>query len=122
VRFLADMGVSQRVASWLRDQGHDVRHLRDEGLQRLPDDKIFAKAKREGRVVLTFDLDFSDILAFSGSRTASVVLFRLRNTRSPFVIQRLHVVLGHCIEALEQGAIVVVDDWRHRVRRLPLRP
>lgn len=49
-RFLADMGVSMHVVDWLRSKGHDVLHLRDEGLQRLPNGKIFWKAKREDRV------------------------------------------------------------------------
>jgi len=31
MRFLADMGVSLRLVQWLREQGHDVVHLRDEG-------------------------------------------------------------------------------------------
>ena len=43
LRFLADMGVSLRVASWLRDRGHDVAHLRDEGLHRMPDCDILQK-------------------------------------------------------------------------------
>ena len=42
MRFLADMGVSQRVVEWLRVGGHDVIHLRDEGLQTLPNGEIFA--------------------------------------------------------------------------------
>jgi predicted nuclease of predicted toxin-antitoxin system len=29
MRFLADMGISLRTVSWLREQGHDVVHLRD---------------------------------------------------------------------------------------------
>jgi predicted nuclease of predicted toxin-antitoxin system len=41
MRFLADMGVSQQVIEWLRTTGHDAVHLRDEGLQRLPNGEIF---------------------------------------------------------------------------------
>ncbi len=63
MRFLADMGVSLRVAEHLRTGGHDVCHLSDEGLQRLPDGEIFQKATAEKRVVLTFDLDFGEIAA-----------------------------------------------------------
>jgi hypothetical protein len=37
VRFLADMGVDVRIVEWLRREGHDAHHLRDEGLQRMPD-------------------------------------------------------------------------------------
>lgn len=35
IRFLADMGVSWRVVEWLRSQGYDAKHLREEGLGRL---------------------------------------------------------------------------------------
>ena len=50
MRFLADMGVSLGVCDWLRQQGHDVVHLRDQGLQRLPNGEIFAKAANEDRI------------------------------------------------------------------------
>lgn len=46
MRFLADMGVDVRVVRWLRERGHDAKHLRDEGLQRMPDGEIFTKAIR----------------------------------------------------------------------------
>jgi len=120
MRFLADMGVAIRVVEWLRDQGYDARHLREEELQRLPDDQIFRKAVAEDRVVLTFDLDFGEIVAFSGRQNVSVVLFRLQNTRAPHVIDRLSVVLQEALSALEQGAVVVVEESRFRIRRLPI--
>ena len=44
---------------------HDALHLREQGLQRLPDEHIFRKAIAEDRTVLTFDLDFAEIVAFS---------------------------------------------------------
>lgn len=120
MRFLADMGVSQQVVEWLRTRGHDAAHLRDEDLQRLPDSEIFQKARREKRVVLTFDLDFGEILAASGDEIVSVILFRLRNTRAAFVIQRLDDVLNRSSDELSQGPIAVVEDGRYRVRKLPI--
>jgi predicted nuclease of predicted toxin-antitoxin system len=120
MRFLADMGVAQQVVEWLRDNGHDAVHLRDEGLHRLPNGDIFKKAAQEQRVVRTFDLDFGEILAACGGLVVSVILFRLRNTRTVFVIQRLDDVLKQSSAALSQGAIVVVEDGRHRIRILPI--
>jgi predicted nuclease of predicted toxin-antitoxin system len=120
MRFLADMGVSQRVVEWLRNAGHDAVHLRDEGLQTLPNGEIFQKAAREQRMVLTFDLDFGEILAACGGQVVSVILFRLRNTRANTVIQRLDDVLAQSSTDLSQGALVVVEDGRHRVRKLPI--
>ena len=61
-----------RVVSWLNSQGHDATHLRDEGLQRLPNGEIFDKAVAEGRIIVTFDLDFARSLRFpKGARPAS---------------------------------------------------
>ena len=93
MRFLADMGVSATVVLWLKERGYDALHLRDEGLQRLPDREIFGKAMTENRVILTFDLDFGEIAALSEGEKCSVIVFRLRNTRTPHVIARLDSVL-----------------------------
>ena len=118
MRFLADMGVAQRIVEWLRAEGHDAVHLREEGLQRMPNGDIFKKAVAEDRVILTFDLDFGEIVALSGTRQTSVVLFRLHNTRTPHVIDRLKTVLKHSTETLEHGAVIIVEESRHRTRRL----
>jgi predicted nuclease of predicted toxin-antitoxin system len=97
MRFLADMGVDIRVVNWLRQRGHDAKHLRDEGLHRIPNGEIFAKAISENRVILTFDLDFGEIVALSGRQKSSVIVFRLHNTRTPHVIDRLTAVLSSAI-------------------------
>jgi len=120
MNFLADMGVSMGVVSWLQSGGHDARHLRNEGLERLADEKVFHKAAAEKRVILTFDLDFGEILALSRGEIVSVILFRLNNATTEFVIRRLAAVVVDAGEVLEAGAIVVVEDGRHRIRRLPL--
>ena len=120
MRFLTDMCVDIKVVKWLQKQGHDVTHLRDEGLQRLPNGEIFSKAISENRVLLTFDLDFGEIVALSKRQRTSVILFRLRNTRTAHVIDRLNVVLKESSEALKKGAVVVVEEGRHRIRYLPI--
>lgn len=120
MRFLADMGVADRVVKWLRSQGHDVVHLREHGLHRLPDLEIVAKALAERRVILTFDLDFGEIVALAGGRRIGVILFRLHNTRPLHVVDRLTTALTDSMVALEQGAVVVVEETRHRVRLLPI--
>jgi predicted nuclease of predicted toxin-antitoxin system len=120
MRFLADMGISHIVVTWLQAQGHDATHLRDEGLHRLENGEIFTKALRESRIILTWDLDFTEILALSGRHTVSAVIFRLVNTRSAHVIERLARVLQESAQDLEDGAIISVEEARHRVRLLPL--
>lgn len=108
MRFLADMGVNQRIVEWLRDQGHETVHLSDEGLQRLTDRDVFAKAAGEHRILLTFDLDFGEIAMLSADQAAGVVIFRLRNARTAHVLDRLGAVLTGFTAELEDGAVVLV--------------
>ena len=104
-------------ASWLNSQGHDATHLRDEGLQ--PNGEIFDKAIAESRVIVTFDRDFGEIAALSKGRKTGVILFRLRNTRTSFVVQRLSEIIAEYPDALARGAIVIVEEARQRVREFP---
>ncbi len=118
-RFLVDMCADVRIAEFLASGGHDVKHLRDEKLHRLPNGEIFTKAAAERRIVVTFDLDFGEIIAFSQNRNVSAVVFRLRNTRAHHVIGRLGLVLARVLTFLESGAIVIIEESRFRVRHLP---
>jgi F420-0:gamma-glutamyl ligase len=49
-----------------------------------------------------------------------VILFRLHNTRSERVNERLSKVIDESAKELTDGAIVVVEESRHRVRKLPI--
>lgn len=120
MRILADMGVDVRLINWLRQHGHDAKHLRDEGLHRMPNGEIFAKAISENRTIITFDLGFGEIIALAKGQKASVILFRLHNTRTSHLIDRLATVLADSTDALDRGAVVVVEESRHRVRYLPV--
>jgi len=116
------MGVSLATVAALRAADHDAVHLRDEGLIRLPDPEIAAKAVAENRIVLTFDLDFGDILATAKREAPTVVIFRLRNQTPAAVNPRLFRVIADCAQELASGAIVIVEDEGFRLRRLPIRP
>jgi len=120
MKLLADVGISMATVHALRQQGHDIVHLREQGLQRLPDPEIMEKARAEGRIVLTFDLDFADLLALGVSDSPSVVIFRLRDETPVSVNPRLLEVLDERSRELETGALIVVEDSRYRMRRLPI--
>ncbi len=120
MKFLADMGISLRTVQWLREQGFDTVHLRDQGLQLLPDTEIIEKAYQESRIILTIDLDFPQLLATSKRQLPSVVLFRLGNENYDLINDRLSVILRECRGVLEAGAIISVTDRMLRIRLLPV--
>ena len=108
MRFLSDMGVSRSTAEELRRREHDVIHLSEEKLHRLPDDEILNLARRERRVILTFDLDFGDLLAAGAFSLPSVIIFRLQDQTPASVTPKLLTLIFERGREIEEGAIVIV--------------
>lgn len=119
MRFLADMGISPETVTWLRSLGYDAVHLHELGLDRARDSAILEKAREEGRVILTHDLDFGELIAASGARLPSIVVFRLRSMHPEKVDGYLRRIVIEQQESLVQGAVLSVTEGQVRVRLLP---
>ena len=120
MKFLADMGISPKTVAFLQSLGHDALHLHAQGLDRSPDSIILEKARNEQRILLTHDLDFGELIAASGTKLPSVVIFRLRNMHHERVDRYLGRIVAQHQNALEQGAVISVTEGQIRVRLLPL--
>ena len=121
MRFLADAGISPKTVEFLNQLGHDTVHVRELGMQRAVDHEIIDRARREDRIVLTFDLDFGEILALGVQDRPSVILFRLQDETADSVNRRVAPVLRDQREALESGALILVEEARYRLRKLPIK-
>lgn len=120
MKFLLDMGLAQSTARFLRQQGYDALHLRDQDLQRLDDAIIIAKAVAETRIILTHDLDFGRFIALGRYQVPSVITFRMSDMRACQVDLRLAKVLSRFAAELLDGAMISVTDQSIRVRQLPV--
>ncbi|NBD35476.1 MAG: hypothetical protein GVY30_05705 [Chloroflexi bacterium] len=120
MKFLADMGISPQSVAFLRDLDIEAIHLHELSLDRLPDSEILEKARREGYIVLTHDLDFGELLALSGAEVPSVVIFRLQNMRPENINRYLKILISEHQTTLDKGAILSVNEGRIRVRQLPI--
>jgi predicted nuclease of predicted toxin-antitoxin system len=120
MRFLADAGISPKTVEFLKQLGHEATHVRTLGMQRAPDAQVIALVRTDGSVVLSFDLDFGDLLALGVTDKPSVILFRLADERAESVNRRLSTVLNEQVTELESGALILVQDTRYRVRKLPI--
>ncbi|HHW19262.1 MAG TPA: DUF5615 family PIN-like protein [Firmicutes bacterium] len=122
MRFLVDNALSPWIAGELRQFGHDVVHVREIGMASASDAEILALAVREKRIVLTADTDFGTIMARTRADSPSVIIFRQSDKRPMRLLNLLTTNLSRIAPYLEKGAVVVFQNQRIRVRRLPLLP
>jgi hypothetical protein len=81
------------------------------------DDELWQAAQREGRLLITQDLDFSDIRAFAPGKHHGLLLIRLRLPSRQALIARLIDIFRRENVSSWMRCFVVVTDRKIRVRR-----
>lgn len=120
MRLLADLHISPRTVAFLRSQGHDVVRVTEVMAATSSDQEIVLLARKERRVILTQDLDFTNIIALSGETLPSLITLRLSSSRIEVVNDRLNRVLPGLESEADKGVLVTVGDDVIRQRQLPI--
>ena len=120
MKILVDMNLSPEWLGVLEQAGWEASHWSTVGSPTAPDTDLLAWARQHGWVLLTQDLDFAELLYHTQAGTPSVVLLRLRNELDSAQQARVCTLLRTATATLETGALLVIDERRARLRRLPI--
>lgn len=120
LRLLADVNISPLTVEALREAGWNAIRITDERPADTADARILQFARREKRIVVTQDLDFSDLVALGGHEQPSLITIRVSDPAPETVTSRLLSVLPRIQEDLRTGVAVTIDDESIRVRFLPI--
>jgi len=117
---LIDMNLTPDWVDVLQAGGWPAVHWSSIGPATASDREIMDQARAAGRIVMTQDLDFTVLLALTHAVGPSVVQIRARNSRPRRIQTDVIAAINQHATELEQGAIVVIDEFQTRVRVLPL--
>lgn len=117
MKFKVDENLPLQIAIDLRARTHDVKTVGEEGLTGGEDADIWHAAQREGRILITQDLDFSDTRKFQAGTHHGIVLIRLRSPSRRNLIARTTELFE--AENLSGWArcFVVVTERKIRVKK-----
>jgi predicted nuclease of predicted toxin-antitoxin system len=108
MRFLVDECTGPAVASWLREQDHDVFSVFDDA-RGMDDESIIAKALDENRILITNDKDFGDKVYRDGRLHKGVILLRLEDERPASKILVLNRLLQNYSSRISDSFLVVTE-------------
>jgi predicted nuclease of predicted toxin-antitoxin system len=120
MKLLLDQGTPRSASAILRQTGFDAVHTGEIGMAEARDHEIVCLALRDDRIVITLDSDFHALLAEQQATKPSVVRIRIEGLRAQEFCRLLNIVLRQCAEDLKAGAMISVNDFQIRVRRLPV--
>lgn len=120
MKLLLDMNIPPKLCAILTKAGWDAIHWSSVGNHAAPDLEIMRYAEKNGYVILTHDLDFSAMLAATQGKAPSVLQIRTQDILSELFTETLISALKQFEDALDKGALVVVELFRSRARVLPL--
>jgi len=116
LKLLLNANLSHETASFLRDLGFDALCLLEEGLGAITDEEVVELAKKENRIIITFDLDFGQLYHFREEGKIGVVILRLKDQ----TVEATNAVLGRFFDDFKgketqlQKSLVIVEEDRYR--------
>lgn len=116
MRWLADECIAASLVEFLRTGAHDVLYVA-EAAAGLSDPDVIALALQEGRLLLTEDKDFGDLVFRRERAVPGLVLMRINTDNSRLKAKRLAAAIDRYGEGLF-GRYMVIEEGRFRSRRV----
>ena len=116
MKFLIDADIPRLITKMLIEKKHDVIDSRDVCPPGTPDNEIYNLGVREKRIIVTRDLDFSNILFYPPKEHWGIIILRTHMLS----IKEMTSLLEDAIDTLGEKKIihslVIIQKGRYRIR------
>lgn len=116
MKLFLDENLSSQHASELRTEGHDATSVLEVGLSGATDEQVLRFAVENGRVLVTLDADFANVMRFPPEQTLGVVRLKVHPATEERIRQAIRRALLFLHNIDISGRLAVVDDEKIRIR------
>lgn len=118
MKFKLDENFGTRTQQLFRASGHDVLTVRDQQLQGCTDQRLYEICRTEQRCLITFDLDFSDVLRFPPQQGHGIVVIRVPHNPSLSLLEQLIRQFLKSLETMSvENKLWIVEAGRIRIHQ-----
>lgn len=112
LKVLCDENLPYAVQASLEKRGFDVVRP----IPSTPDDEIAVQLKREARIIVTFDSDFANILAYPPIEYSGIVRIAIKPPFIKTIIDSLNLVFQEYNTAEDfKGRLIIVEPGTFRI-------
>lgn len=117
MKFFLDENLSSQHAIELRSDGFDAVAVAEVGLSGAADEQILHFAVSAGRVLVTLDADFANVIRFPPELTAGVLRLKVHPPSEEGIRQAIRRALLLLQDVDLNGCLAVIDEEKLRIRR-----
>lgn len=117
MKFKIDENLPGEIAQMLRAARHEASTVADQGLVGAADQRLVEVCVREGRVLVTLDLDFSDIGTYPPRQYPGFIVLRVYRQDRAHVVEAFRQVLPLLSREAHERQPWIVEEGRIRIRR-----
>lgn len=117
MKLFLDENLSSQHAIQLRLKGYDACAAVEVGLSGSADEQVLRFAVEKGRVLVTLDADFANIIRFPPESTPGVIRLKVHPPTEERILRAIQRALSLLQNTDLTGCLAVVDEDKIRVRR-----
>lgn len=118
MKFLLDENISPKTYKFLKNLGHDMADVRLLNVKGIKDRQLIEIAAKQTRILITFDLDFSDLRDPMAKKLPGLIILRTKRFSSQFINVLLeNFIVKHKPKDIA-GKICIITESQVRFRSL----
>lgn len=116
MQFKIDENLTIEIAELLINAGHNAKTVNEQQLQGVRDPILIDVCKRENRVLVTLDTDFSDIRAYPPQEFSGIIVLRVGSQAKHHIIKVFQNIISLFQREPLNQHLWIVEETRIRIR------
>lgn len=116
MQFKIDENLPIEIAELLINAGHNAKTVNEQQLQGVKDPVLIDVCKRENRVLVTLDTDFSDIRAYPPQEFSGIIVLRVGSQAKQHIIKVFQNIISLFQQEPLNQHLWIVEETRIRIR------
>jgi len=116
LKFKIDENLPIEAANIFTKSGYDAETVFYEGLKGSSDKEIINLCRKEGRILVTLDLDFSDVRVYPPGSVSGFIILRIADQSADIILSVLEKLMSQMKKENPSGKLWIVEETRIRIR------
>ncbi len=108
IKFIADVNIEKAIVDYLSEKAYDVKWVPDYDCELL-DEELLNLANDEGRILITNDKDFGELVFLQKKLSAGIILIRVKGQKVEHKVKLLRKLLRNHKDKLLNNFVIITE-------------